>query len=114
MNREQLIAAMRAAAPKPVAVSVPSLGGTILVRALTIAQVDRMGEPPEGLKDLRIARGLAASIVDEDGNLIFNPDDVDDVKLVASQEVDLMTAISTALKPQGAGEPGNGSAPAKS
>lgn len=72
-----MLAALQAATPKPRPVDVPALGGTVYVRALSLAEAEAVGDLPN--KDRQIARGLAAAIVDQDGNRLFDPNNEADI-----------------------------------
>lgn len=86
MNRAELIAAMQAtAAVEPRAVVTPKWG-TVYVRDVTVAEIDAQTEDTSDEKNkLRIARGAARVICDEAGVLLFDPDNADDVALLAKQ-----------------------------
>lgn len=107
MNREKLIAAMRAnAAPKPVAVQINGYG-TVYVRKLTVAEVDAQTE--EASKGNKLARAAARLLCDEEGVRLFNPDSEEDVKLLASQPWEDVSEILSAANNQviKAADPGN-------
>ena len=93
MNREQLITAMQQTAnEKPRSVTINGWG-TLYVRALTVAEVDAQSNEPEKkdangnivLDNTRLARGAARILCDEHGNRIFDPDNAEDVALLAKQ-----------------------------
>lgn len=89
MKREALIAAIRAAAaPKPREVTVPGLG-TVFVRPLTVEQVDLQQQAKEDTDDdgkdrLRFARTFARTLCDAAGVLLFDPDNKEDVEMLAA------------------------------
>lgn len=97
MNRDELVAAMQAtAAEKPVAVDVPKWG-RIYVRQVTVAEVDEQTKDTDEKEDkFRIARGACRVICDEKGVRMFDPNDKDDVKLVASQPWPLLRKVLAA------------------
>lgn len=87
MNREQLIAAMKAtagAAPKKFEVEG---WGTIYLKPLTVEQCDLQQQESEveGKDRLRFARGIARLICDEHGALLFDPESAEDLELIAQQ-----------------------------
>lgn len=86
MDRASLIAAMKAvAAEKPRAVTVPKWG-TVYVRQLTVAEVDEQAADTKDKDDKnRIARSACRVLCDESGVRVFDPDDANDVALLASQ-----------------------------
>lgn len=94
MNREELIAAMTATAEqKPRAVKVKGWG-TIYVRDVLVSEVntdaDELSaqfEKSIGISKARInlARSAARLICDEQGKLLFDPDNEADIKLLCSQ-----------------------------
>lgn len=93
MNRDQLITAMQQTAnEKPRAVLINGWG-TLYVRALTVAEVDAQANEPEKkdadgkiiIDNRRLARGVARVLCDEEGNRIFDPDNTEDVELLAKQ-----------------------------
>ena len=118
MKREELLAALEGATPKPRAVDVPALGGTVYVRALSLAEAEDLGTSPDAKR--QIARGLAAVIVDEDGNRLFDPNDEEDIRrLSAPSFAKLRPLIDAANETNSASEAtieqlGNDSTTAKS
>lgn len=94
MNREELIEAMRLTATEaPRKVEVPKWG-TVYVRDVTVAEVEEQTRDTADKQDKqRIARGVARILCDENGNRLFNPDDVDDVALLAKQPWKLLSKI---------------------
>lgn len=88
-TRESLIDLMRAtAAQKPRAVEVPGWG-TIHVRKLTVGEFDDALD--ESSKDKnRLARRAALLLCDESGERLFDPDDADDIALLARQPLELL------------------------
>lgn len=66
-------------------VEVPEWGGTVRIRELSAAEVERMGfgvATPDGKTDLRRAEGLmvrviAWGVIDEDGKQLFTKRDVE-------------------------------------
>jgi len=77
LTREQILEAIKTRAEETVVVHVPEWGGDILIRRMTASEAERSGlasddaETPE-----KIARVLAMSVVDEDGNLAFTTKDI--------------------------------------
>ena len=94
MNREELIAAMRATATEaPRAVTVPKWG-TVYVRDVTVAEVEEQTNDTADKKDKqRIARAVARILCDEQGNRLFDPEDQDDVALLARQPWKLLSKV---------------------
>ncbi len=97
MKREELIAAMQATATEaPRAVEVPKWG-TVYVRDVTVAEVEEQTQDTADKKDKqRIARGVARILCDERGNRLFDPDDPDDVALIAKQPWRMLSKIIAA------------------
>lgn len=87
MKREELIKAMRATADKPPREVTVEGWGTFYVKELSVEQVDLQQQEPDvvGKDRLRFARGAARLICDEQGNLIFDPTNAEDVELLAKQ-----------------------------
>lgn len=104
VNREALIEAMRATATQaPRAVDVPKWG-RVYVRDVTVDEVEEQTEDTADKKDKhRIARGVARILCDENGARLFDPDDADDVSLLAKQPWKLLSKIIEAQE----GGPGN-------
>jgi hypothetical protein len=89
MTRDELIAAMRVtAAEKPTAVDVKGLG-TVYVRSLTVAEMEEIGDENNAgtaqKKKNKIARSVAQVMCDENGKQLFDPENADDVALLAKQ-----------------------------
>jgi hypothetical protein len=109
MNREDLIAAMKAtASPKPVAVEVKGWG-TLHVRPLTVEEVEEASdqkEPADG-KKRTFARGAARIICDAKGKRIFDPANSADVELLASQPWTMLQQVMAAADAKGADPKGN-------
>lgn len=99
-TREQLIPLMRdTAVQKPRPVNVPGWG-TVHIRKLTVGEFDEALD--ESTKDKnRLARRAALLFCDEAGERIFDPDDPDDIALLARQPLELLR--DALLDP----EPGN-------
>lgn len=88
-TREQLIPFMReTAVQKPRAVEVPGWG-TVHIRKLTVGEFDEALD--ESSKDKnRLARRAALLLCDEAGERLFDPEDSDDVALLARQPLELL------------------------
>jgi hypothetical protein len=98
MNRDALIAAMHAtAAAPPRKIPVPGWGD-VYVKALTVEQVDLQQQEPavEGKDRLRFARGAARMLCDENGVLLFDAENKDDLELLAKQPWESLKAIMVA------------------
>jgi len=109
MNREDLIAAMRAtASPKPVAVEVPGWG-TVHVKPPTVEEVDAASDTvePEDGKKRRLARAAARVICDEKGKRVFDPTSASDVELLAVQPWAMLQLVLAAADGRKAGDSGN-------
>lgn len=109
MNREELIAAMRAtASPKPIAVPVKGWG-TLYVRPPTVEEVEAATQQkaPEDGKKRSFARGAARVICDEKGKLVFDPANVADVDLLASQPWSMLQKVIKAADVNGTDDSGN-------
>ena len=92
-KRDEVIAAMRAtAAEPPRKVNIPKWGD-IYVRDVTVAEIEDQTEDTADKKDKhRIARAAARVLCDEEGELLFNADDPEDVALLARQPWKLLSA----------------------
>jgi len=99
MDRDALIAAMKQTAafkPKPVEIEG---WGTVYVRALTVAEFDeQVQQAANGGEKQRIAKGAARILCDENGNRVFDPENVDDVALLASQPWSTLRKLSAAFE----------------
>lgn len=79
----QLMMATATVAPKAVDTKE---WGTVHVRAITVAELEDQSEDTADWKNKRrIARGAARVICDQAGGRVFDPDDQDDVDLIARQ-----------------------------
>lgn len=94
MDRETLLAAMRETArAKPTPVKVAEWG-TVYIRNLTVAEVEEQADDTSDKKDKnRIARAAARVIADEKGKRIFDPNNADDISLIASQPWSLLRKV---------------------
>ncbi len=94
MNRDELIAAMRAtAAQEPRPVTVPGWG-EVFVRSVTVEEIEAQTEDTEGAKDKhKIARGVARVLCDAEGNALLDPTNDEHVKLLAKQPWPLLRRI---------------------
>lgn len=108
MNREQLIAAMReTAAAAPVAVKVKGWG-TLHIRALTVAEAEQQAADTTDKKDKNgIARAAARVLCDEKGVRLFDPENDEDVKLIASQPWAMLHKVLSASGADLGGDSGN-------
>lgn len=99
MNRADLIAAMEAAAPKPIEVDAPEWGGKAYIRAVSVADVTAMGNPaedPDGKYSIAIM--LATTMCDENGVRLFDRSNTEDLELIARQPWELITRLMAASK----------------
>ncbi len=107
MNRDQLIAAMRGA-PSLKKVEVEGWG-TLYVRPLTVEQVDMQQQEAREAKDgkdpLRFARAAARMLCDATGQLLFDVNNAEDLKLIAAQPWDKVRAV---LEADAGGDEKNG------
>lgn len=94
MDRAALITALKqSAAQKPRAVFVKGWG-TVYIRALTVAEVEEQSADVADSKDKnRLARSAARLLCDEKGNRLLDPDNADDVNLLAEQPWKMLRAI---------------------
>lgn len=94
-TREALIAAMQAdGADAVVKVDIPRWGA-VYVRPVTVEEAERYSSPQEGDERSQIAVLAARVICDEKGERIFDPDDPEDVALLAKRRsADLMKVIT--------------------
>lgn len=101
MNRDDLIAAMRATASQPpIAVEVDGWG-TVYVRPPTVAEVDAARQQEEPDDDKQFARGACRVLCDKDGKRIFDATKPEDVDLLAAQPWSMLTKVIAASKPVG-------------
>lgn len=93
MKAEFLAALQATAAVKPKAIDVPGWP-KVYVRALTVAEVEAQSEDTANKDDKhRIARGAARVMCDADGNRLIDPDNQDEVNLLASQPWSLLRLV---------------------
>lgn len=98
MNRIELIAAMQAAAAKCVPVDVKGWGGTVYVRSQNVAEVELQRERGGAEEKIsRIARNACGVLCDEHGVLLFNPENDEDVQLVARQPWPFLESVLVAV-----------------
>lgn len=103
MTREELIAAMRGdGAEKPVKVEVERWG-TLWVRLPSVAEVEALKEEEEGqpITQHALARSAARIICDESGARIFDPENEDDVALLAGRRWADLQKVLNAGQSQG-------------
>lgn len=95
MNREELIAAMKATASQPPKKQEVAGWGTLYVKAMTVEQCDLQQQQPkaEGKDRFRFARACCRLICDESGVLLFDPDKQEDLELIAAQPWELLQQI---------------------
>ena len=102
MNRDELIAAMKAdGAMAPVKVEIERWG-TLYVRVPTVAEVEAAqqedaddGDAEDGKTLHQYARAAARLLCDETGKRLFDPDNDDDVELLAGRRwVDLQKVLT--------------------
>jgi hypothetical protein len=101
MNRDELLTALQAsAAQKPRAVFIKGWG-EVFIRALTVAEVeeqtdDTAKKDAEGnvvLDKNRLARSAARLLCDAQGTKLLDPDNADDVALLAQQPWKLLRLV---------------------
>lgn len=99
MDVKQLRNAMKeTAVPQPKKVSTKKWGDVYL-RALTVAEIEEQLADTEETKDKnRFARAAARVICDEKGVRIFDPANLDDIALLASQPWSLLKQVLDASK----------------
>ena len=87
---------------KTLEVDVPELGGTVLIREMTGAERDALegfilknkdNSPFENIR----ARFVAYSIVDEQGNFIFSPDEIEALGKVSWRALERIRKASDSL-----------------
>jgi NACalpha-BTF3-like transcription factor len=101
MNRDDLIAAMRATASAPPKSVTIDGWGVVHVRPPTVAEVDAARQQNEPEDDKQFARGACRVICDKDGNRIFDATNAEDVELVAKQPWAMLNKIIAAAKSEG-------------
>jgi hypothetical protein len=93
MKRDALRAAIAALASKPpTKVSVPEIGD-LLVRQLSVGEVEENARDSKSADPFRIARALARVLCDEDGSLIYDPKSDDDVGELAKAPFSVMNKV---------------------
>jgi hypothetical protein len=84
------------AAQKPREVFVQGWG-TVYIRSLTVAEVEEQSADTANDKDKnRLARSAARLLCDEKGQRLLDPDNAEDVKLLAEQPWKLLRSILNA------------------
>jgi hypothetical protein len=108
MNREELMAAMRAAPFEMAPVTVKGWG-TFHIRELTADAVDKSNAKAKDEGDtMRRNAVIAACIIcSETGDLLFDVDSEEDIKFLASKGMTKLNAILKAANKLGAEDPGN-------
>lgn len=100
--------------PKPAALDTTAWG-RIWVRPVMVAELEGQADEPNSWKSKRhIARGAARVICNEDGTPVFDPDNEQDVELIAAQPWALLKQVTdaaaafNATSPQGSDAAKNG------
>lgn len=97
--KAEFLAALQATAvikPKPVTVAG---WPTVYVRALTVAEVEDQADDTADKQDKhRLARGAARVMCDADGKRLIDPDNQDEVNLLASQPWALLRTVLAAAE----------------
>lgn len=108
MNREELIAAMQAvAAAPPISVTVEGWG-TVHIRPVSFAEAEalKVQEPRENDPNSG-PRAVCRVLCDENGNRLLDPDNEDDVALVAKQPWPKIVEVLNASGSRAAPSSGN-------
>jgi hypothetical protein len=101
LSRDEILAAVKTRAEDYTSVDVPEWGGQVLLRRLSAADAERSGLTSGDDTDEQVARVLAMSVVDEEGNLLFTEDDI---KELAKIDVGVAAQVfTTAVKINGLG-----------
>jgi hypothetical protein len=105
MTRDELIAVMRGdGAEKPIEVRIERWG-TLYVRLPSVAEVEALKDDPddEGEPQTQhaLARSAARIICDADGKRLFDPDNEDDVALLAARRWADLQKVLTAGQDSG-------------
>lgn len=115
MDRATLIAAMEAAAAvKPVPVEVPTWGGTLHVRRLSVADMEEASGAEQRTDKRSLSRAAARVLCDENGQRLFDPSSDGDIDLIARQPWSVLQTILDAadkangLTPDAVEQAGNG------
>lgn len=97
--KQQLLEAMRGHKPVITKVENVPILGTVYLRKLTVAEVAKQAESQanEESKELAIAKGVASLLCDEHGNRVFDTNNVDEMKLLASIEWDALDSVRDAI-----------------
>lgn len=78
--------------------------GEVYIRSITLAEIEAQEEDKSDPKDkFRIARSLTRVIVDPEGAAVYDPEDDEDVKLIASQPWPLIRRLTKAIDEVDAG-----------
>ena len=96
MTREELIAAMKAdGADTPFAVEIPRWG-KVYVRSISVEEAEKTGRAPKDGDERSQFAILAAQVIcDEKGRRLFDPNNPDDIALLARRRsADLMRIIN--------------------
>lgn len=113
MNREELMAAMRAAPFEMAPVTVPGWG-SFHVRELTAGNVDKATNQAEGDAMRKNAVIVACIVCDEKGGLLFDADSKDDVDFLIGMGMSKLNLVLAAANKLGAQDPGNSPSAASS
>jgi hypothetical protein len=101
MDREQQREAARAAAASkksPIKVPVSAWGGEIYIRPASWSVMSRIRRQyPNDDPEQGQARIAASAICDEAGNLTFDPNNEEDVSLIADQGMEFVAAVGAAI-----------------
>lgn len=112
MTKDELRAKILATSnPKPVPVDVPEWGG-VFVRPLLVGEIEDNNADID--PKLRMARGIARMLCDENGELLFDPESTSDLFAINGLRASTLSAINAAMAAvnvttvEGAQELGNG------
>ena len=99
MSRDDLIAAIsKASAPKPVSIEVDGMG-TVYLRVMTAYDAEALRKQMEAAKKddgCETGRLLAGLLCDEDGKLLFDIDNAEQVLMLAKLPSTMQTAMINA------------------
>ncbi len=94
MNKAALRARILATAnPKPMPVNVPAWG-EVFIRTLTVGDIESFSA--DAAPTNKAARGIARVLCNAAGELIFDPNDEDDLKAINGLRADSLQAINAA------------------
>lgn len=97
--KQQLLDALRNQKPVVTKVENVPVLGTVYLRKLTVAEIAKQAEAQSNDEDKEsaIVKGIAGLLCDENGNRVFDINNAEEMKLLASIEWDALDVVREAI-----------------